>query len=455
MVIERIRETIMAKVGAFVESTLRSLTSGAEREPLYVAEHKAQAFGREMARLLLQGMVDAMGSGHCGQRHIGRDGVERVFKGYVEKTYRTIVGPVTVRCAVYSKKGADPSCVFPLREQLGLGAGQYSPGMEEVIVLAGVGDVYREALRLLERLTGTAVSVRKAETTIARWGAEAKAKVKAELSRPESTVERIAATRPVKGSGMCVTTDAVSVQTTEGWRDAKLMASYAFDAKGEKVGQAAYAGTLHYQEDDGDLVWRLMERTGASQAERLVWLGDGAPWIWNQQAIVAPHAVAIVDFYHAADRLWKAGRALHAGEGAARVAKAWSQKRIRNLYNGKVHAVVKELALHARRLGPPPPGAPEEDPRKVLGDAHRYFVNNASRMDYAKYRAHGYPIGSGVAESACRHVVGIRMKRTAAMTWHEDNAEALLQLRCLCASAEWDRFWGLDALWKAIRARAA
>jgi len=453
MVIERVRETIMAKVGAFVESALRAAKSG--EECLYVLEHKAQSLGREVARLTLQGVVDAEGTGYCGQRHVGKDGVERSFKGYVKKTYQTLVGPVRVRCAVYSKKGAAPSCAFPLRERLGLGTGEYSRGMEEVVVLAGVGDVYREALKLIERLTGTGVSVRKAETAIAHWGAEAKAKVKAELKRPESTVERIAATRPVKGSRMCVTTDGVSVRTTRGWRDTKLIGSYAFDRKGDKLGQATYAGTLNYQEDYSDLVWRLMEQTGASRAETLVWLGDGASWIWNQQAIVAPHAVAIVDFYHASDRLWKVGRALHAGAGAARAANAWSQKWIRNLYNGKVHSVIKELALHTGRLGPPPPGASEEEPHKVLADAHRYFVNNAARMDYARYRAHGYPIGSGVAESACRHVVGVRMKRTAAMAWHEDNAEALVQLRCVCASAQWDRFWGLDALWDAIRARAA
>jgi len=97
----------------------------------------------------------------------------------------------------------------------------------------------------------------------------------------------------------------------------------------------------------------------------------------------------------------------------------------------------------------------DDDPRKVFADAQRYFANNAQRMDYKRYRALGYPIGSGVVESACRHVVGVRMKRTAAMAWHEDNAEAMLQLRCLNASAAWDRFWGLDTLWQAIRSRAA
>jgi hypothetical protein len=360
---------------------------------------------------------------------------------------------VTVRSAVYYKKGAEPECVHPLREQLGLGAGDYSRGLEEVVVLAGVGDVYRKGLTLVNRLTGSHVSVHKAETTVASWGAEAKARVKADLERPETSRERIAATRAVPGTQVAVVTDGTSVQTTEGWRDAKLVSAYAFDEKGKKKDPVAYVATLHYAEDYGDLAWWLMERTGASRAETLVWLGDGAPWIWNQQATLAPHAVAIVDFHHGSDRLWAVGRALHPRE--ERTAKRWSQKWIRNLYNGKVQALIPELARHSERLGLPPPQSGEEDPRKVVADARRYFGNNADRMAYAKYRALGYPIGSGVAESACNHLVGVRMKRTASMAWAEESAEAMLQVRCLSVSGYWEEFWGLDKLWRIIRARAA
>jgi len=379
--------------------------------------------------------------------------VERVFKGYAEKTYQTIVGPVRLRAAVYYKKGVEPECVYPLRERLGLGAGDYSRGLEEVVVLAGEDEVYRKGLRLVNRLTGAPVSVHKMETTVASWGAEAKAKVKADLQRPQSAPERIAATRPIPGTRLAVTTDGTSVQTTAGWRDAKLVCAYAFDETGKKQDPVAYAATLHYAEDYGDLAWWLMERTGASRAETLVWLGDGAAWIRNQQTILAPQAVAIVDFHHAADRLFAVGRALHPGEG--RPAKRWSQKWIRNLYNGKVRALLPELGGHAARLGPPPPESDEEDPRRVLAENHRYFGNQADRMAYARYRALGYPIGSGVAESACKHLVGVRMKRTATMAWDEESAEAMLQLRCLSASECWEEFWGLDKLWQIIHARAS
>ncbi len=76
-------------------------------------------------------------------------------------------------------------------------------------------------------------------------------------------------------------------------------------------------------------------------------------------------------------------------------------------------------------------------------------------MRYDAYRAKGYPIGSGVVESSCRHIVGLRMKRTATMKWTEANAQAMVQLRCLTAGGEWDRFWGFDELWKHIRRLAA
>jgi len=449
------REEIIAKVVRVVESFLDSPAAEGEEERLYTSEHRSLDYGRQVANVLLQAEVDAQGTGHCGQWHEDTAGVRRKFNRYVPKTVQTLVGPITVQRALYHRTGASPAGVCPLDGRLGLTRGTYSRGMEEVIALAGTCDVYRPALKLVNRLTGAQVSVQKAETTVAAWGAAAKAKVQAAHRAPQTAVERIAATRPVPGRRRCVTTDGTTVQTTERWRDTKLIGVYAFDEKGRKVGPVAYAGTLHYQEAYPVLLWQLLERTGASRAETLVWLGDGAPWVWNQQAIVAPHAVAIVDFYHAADRLWKVGRALYNAAGQERAAKRWSQKWIKNLYCGKVSILLQELVRHVPRIGTPPPECAEDDPRSVLHAAQSYFAHNAGRMDYARYRRLGYPIGSGVIESACRHIVGLRMKRTATMAWTEANAEAMVQLRCLCASDEWDTFWGLGKLRRGPRIRAA
>lgn len=452
MSMESCQALIVAKVVAVVQRFFAQARSWPKGRKLYVAEHAAWRLAREVGRVLVEAWVDGHHGGHRGPRVVDDEGVERPFKQYLTKSVETLLGSIEVCSAQYYDKEADPKSVFPLREELGLPEGEYSEALEEVVVLGCSDGVYRRALWMIERLTGVGVSVHKAEDLVATWGQKAKEQVKAEAARPDAPEARIAASRPLEGRRQCVTTDGTSVQTTEGWRDAKLIVSYPFDQAGRKDGPASYAGTLHYQEDFGDLLWHLMERTGASRAEVVVWLGDGAQWIWTQQQTAAPHAVAIVDFYHAADRLWAVGRAVH---DDSRQARRWSKKWVKNLHNGKVSALVDALAALGAARGRPPEGCADDDPRKVLADAHRYFTNNAQRMDYREYRAKGYPIGSGVVESSCRHIVGLRMKRTATMKWTEANAEAMIQLRCLSAGNEWDPFWGFDQAWKHIRRLAA
>lgn len=446
------REHIVAKVVEIVEQFFAAARDLPQTDRLYVAEHGALRLARQIARVALQALLDSQHGGHCGHRWVDENGTEWTFKQYLKRFVETVVGVVEVRAAQYYCATAQPHTTVPHYTTLGLPCGRYSRAMEELIALSGAGDVYREGLVLLNRLTGAEVSVRKAETTTGAWGTAAKEQVKADLERPEGSRERIAATRPIKGLRQCITVDGVSVQTTERWREAKLVAGYTFDAEGQKQGPALYAGSLHYPQDFGDLVWHVMEQTRASRAETLVWLGDGAGWVRTLQQAVAPHAVPIVDFFHAHERLGTLGRALHP---QAKAGRRWSQKWTKNLYVGKVQALVRELGRLRESRGDPPPDCPNDDPRKLLADAHRYFERNVDRMRYDVYRAKGYPIGSGVVESSCRHIVGLRMKRTATMAWTEPNAEAMIQLRCLSASGEWDRFWGFDKLWKHIRAFAA
>jgi hypothetical protein len=65
-------------------------------------------------------------------------------------------------------------------------------------------------------------------------------------------------------------------------------------------------------------------------------------------------------------------------------------------------------------------------------------------MDYPRYRANGWLIGSGHVESACKGVVGLRLKG-AGMRWSEPGADAVCHLRALFKSdpGQWDAFWTL------------
>jgi hypothetical protein len=78
--------------------------------------------------------------------------------------------------------------------------------------------------------------------------------------------------------------------------------------------------------------------------------------------------------------------------------------------------------------------------RKTVEQVAGYLERNRSRMKYDEYLAAGYPIGSGVVEGACRHLVKDRLER-AGMRWRRQGAQAMLDLRATYLNGEWEAFW--------------
>ena len=71
-----------------------------------------------------------------------------------------------------------------------------------------------------------------------------------------------------------------------------------------------------------------------------------------------------------------------------------------------------------------------------------YFETNRRRMRYGEFRRQGYPIGSGAVESACKGVIGARLKQTGTR-WSRAGAQAVLNLRSQLLSGHWDAIWPL------------
>jgi hypothetical protein len=163
----------------------------------------------------------------------------------------------------------------------------------------------------------------------------------------------------------------------------------------------------------------------------MICLMDGERALWDAQAVYFPGAVGILDLFHVLERLWAVAHCFHK-EGSDE-AKEFVEQRLRDLLQGRVGYVIGGLRrrLKAEKL--------TSERRKVVRSALEYLGNNKGHMRYDEYLAAGYPIGSGVAEGACRHLVKDRMEQTG-MRWTVEGAQAMLHVRALYLNDQWEEF---------------
>ena len=193
---------------------------------------------------------------------------------------------------------------------------------------------------------------------------------------------------------------------------------------GERREPASYVAGLEPAAAFGQRLALEAHRRGLERAGRVAVLGDGAAWIWQLAAEHFPGAVQIVDWFHASERVWALGRACWGAE-PARPRPGWRR------------------SWTAWRRGRPPTSAAEWQTLPCRGEAATvrdaqvtYFTNQAPRMAYDRYRAAGWDIGSGMVESACKHLIGAREKGPG-MRWSETGAQTVAAVRVLLFNDQW------------------
>ncbi len=182
----------------------------------------------------------------------------------------------------------------------------------------------------------------------------------------------------------------------------------------------------------GWLLYQLARDGGLEQAQQVVVIGDGAPWIWNLAAEHFPGAVQIVDLYHAKEHVWEVAHAVF-GRGTA-AATVWATQACSLLEQGQSEALVS--AIEALPPIAPEPGQARSCPERAVD----YFTTNAQRMRYPVFRAQGMHLGSGIAEAACKTIVSTRAKRSG-MRWTPEGIDALLPLRTSVLNGAYDSLW--------------
>ena len=345
----------------------------------------------------------------------------------------------------------------PADAVLGLAAHQIlSLGLHAWVAENGAELPFRQAAERLERLTGIGLGTETVRTHTQQVGsvlAECQRVAAAVVAQTHESAEAVDTAPEV----LVVEVDGVQVRFRDGWHEAKVgevagcrvgnglpatdpaarapeLLAPSYVARRASVGEfgpvllaeAARRGVLQVRE------WTQPPATdprlrvvGPAEAvlRPVVVLGDGARWIWELAAEqFGPQRTEIVDYYHATEHVWSVARALF-GESPEQTdtwAEAWC---IDLLEHGP------QPWLTALRGLEPASSEAVKIVRTELG----YFTNNAARMDYPTFRAQGLPIGSGAVESAAKHVVQVRMKRSG-MRWSDSGGQAMLALCAYLAS---------------------
>ena len=159
--------------------------------------------------------------------------------------------------------------------------------------------------------------------------------------------------------------------------------------------------------------------------EEIVFVSDGAVWIWNLVQKYFPNAVQIVDWFHASEYLTPIAEAAF-GPNTPQ-AHEWLTQTRTELWEGRIQDVIQSC----RSLWSHAPARPWIE--KAIG----YYDHNEKRMDYARFRQLGYLIGSGTIESACKQIAAIRLKRSGAR-WTLPGVIATAKARAAWLSHSWD-----------------
>jgi len=424
---------------------------------------------RALGRQLLQEHVDAQGTGDLGATLAYKGRVLRRLEECHERRMVTIFGELTIRRTVYGTRETQKQEIVPLDARLGLPAGEFSALLEDWAQAMCVQNAYGKSQDLLERILGLRLTVRSLEHMNVRM-AEGVTSFREAEPTPAAKEEGAILVVTADGKGVPMRRDPSEGPAQEGKRRRKgekankkrqacVGAVYTIDpfirtasdvvdeirrqrrreerpAPCHKHVRAELTREINGIETNGKALtfaWLAEEGTQRNTTGRrpMICLMDGDRALWEMQRDYLPDAVSILDLFHVLERLWAAAHCFHP-EGSAE-AEAFVNERLKRILEGDVGRVtggLRQMMTKHELRG---------SRRQRLQSVITYFENNRACMKYNNYLRAGYPIGSGVAEGACRHLVKDRMEQTG-MHWRVQGAQAMLDLRAIYLNDQWDDF---------------
>ena len=455
--------------------------------------------GQELLRQMYQERVDEQAQAEVSEPVVDAQGRERTRRRQQRRELETIFGTVEVQRTGYGAEGE--ASLHPLDGQLNLPAERYSMEVRRRAALEASKGSYEEAAETLKRYTGATIGKRQVEELALRaaqdfaafYDQRRQGAAEPSASEPTATeagTDAVAAATLPGAALLVISSDGKGVvMHREDLRPATRAASNSKPgnkmgtrlSKGEKRNRkrmatvaAVYAVAplvrtpqqmlaLLARDEEAEAnapqrprpqhkrVWASLEQEprevlqeafrealerDPERARRWVAVVDGNETQLKILTELAAHhevkLTIVLDIFHVLEYLWKAGHGL-AAAGSAEL-EQWVLQRLGRVLEGRAAQVAAGMRRSATRRGL------SGGQREAVDQCANYLLKYQSHLAYDQYLGAGLPIGSGVIEGACRHLVNDRLGITGAR-WRLRGAEAVLRLRALRSSGDFDEYW--------------
>ncbi len=450
-------------------------------------EEQLEVRGRQLMRLLFQDRLNATAAAEERRYDVtGEDGVvrTRAERGR-ERPLMTKFGQVTVPRIAYRSPGR-PN-VHPADAALNLPEEKHSHGLRKLAAIEAARGSMEAACAAVTRATGVQIGKRQAEGLVRRAAMDVDAFYLWRVVLPAPDGHPLVLT--FDGKGIVMLPDALRPATAKAAAAAKSKLATRL-SPGEKNGRKRMAGLACVYDaapvprTPQDVISTPAQKRRKNKAQAAKPKGKGKPrepqargkWLtasvtddipaviaaafdeaerrdpqdkreWvvlvdgnstQIEAVIAEAAARgvtatiVIDFIHVLEYLWKAAWSFFGkGEPAA---EEWVADQARKILHGNARQVAAGIRRRATAYG----YSPAE--RASADECARYLDNKQDYLGYATALAKGWPIATGIIEGACRHIVKDRMDITGAR-WGLEGAEAILKLRALIATSDFDAYW--------------
>lgn len=434
-------------------------------------EHLLSQGVREVGRSLLEEHLALCDLGDVGDDIVGSDGIVRTHKRINERTLISLFGEVTIKRLGYGARGYNS--LFPKDALLNLPAETYSHGIRKLVAQEVAKSPFNEVILSVKQITGVVLPRTTVETLARKAALDFDAFYAQKNPEPVQQAQLLILT--TDGKGIVMREEDLKTATREKAQKTKHKLQKR-KSKGEKanskrmatvasvysidkfirtpeqiIGEMKTSGSDPRPRPVDKRVWASVEkesiavtadlfeealRRDPTRMKRWACLVDGDP---RQQRRIQATAKAkkisltiIVDIIHVIEYLWKAARVFH--EETSLDAEKWVSEHLLAILRGKAGQVAAGIRRSATR-------------RKIASQARApvdkcagYLLKNKPYLKYHLYLKEGLPIATGVIEGACRHLIKDRMDVTGAR-WSLQGAEAIIKLRSLRSSGDFERYW--------------